>query len=305
MKKKLVLFNGLSFFGNKLVREIQSIDSINKYKFLETYTRILHQFLFLFYLRQANLVVSFNGVTTPSGALDKVLNKKIPMVMYWHGTDVLLAKQRYESGTINKKYAEWAKHFTDAKWLQEELQEIGIEAELLPFKHVDSFADVLTYEKISVLTYLAQGKEKFYGLNDILSLAEKFPEIKFTVAGSDGKGITHPSNVLFFGWCKEDEMMRLRTKHAIFIRLTEHDGNSLSVLEALASGQEVIWNYPGENCNYVHDLDSTISTLNDLIQKIENRGMQSSLQNINFVKSTYSKEKILINFKNSILRFAG
>jgi glycosyltransferase involved in cell wall biosynthesis len=236
--------------------------------------------------------------------MDRVIEYDVPLIMYWHGTDVMIAKQRFDSGSINNKYTVHAHHFTDAEWLQKELLEIGISTELLPFKYVEDVSEVHKYEKISVLTYLAKGKEQFYGLNEIQKLAENFPEVEFTVAGSDGKGINYPKNIQFLGWRSANEMKRLRFNHAIFIRLTEHDGNSLSVLEALASGQEVIWNYPGENCNYVQEISEIEDTFKEVIYKIELRGMISSSQNIDFVKKNHSKETILTNFKNTILRFA-
>lgn len=302
MKNKLVLFNGLSYFGKKLVNDLQVFDPPNKFKFIDTYTSKLQQLAFLFNLRKANVVVSFNGVTTQSGSLDRAISRNIPLIMYWHGTDVLLAQQRFNSKTFVKKYSEVAHHFTDADWLQKELEELGINAQILPFKYVEGKRDVGKYEKVSVLTYLAEGKEAFYGLNDILKLAFRFPEVVFTIVGSNGRGIDHTSNVIFKGWCME--MDKLRKENAIFIRLTEHDGNALSVLEALSYGQEVIWNYPGEKCHFVHDYVSTEKKLSELILKIEKRGMIASSENIEYVNLNYSKEKILNNFKNTILHFA-
>lgn len=293
-----VHFNGLSYFGQKLVSDLTEFDNENTYLFYDTYKKKWEKVRFRFGLRKADLVVSFNGVTSLSGSLDLVVKKRKPLVMYWHGTDVIKALKRKRKGSLVKKYIEHAVHFTDAKWLKEELATIGIQAELVPFKFVEAIENKRQYSSMRVLVYLGQGKEPFYGLSTVRTLAENNPEVDFVIVGSDGKGIDSLPNMQFKGWCSAEEMRHLRLEIPIFLRCTKHDGNALSVLEALASGMEVLWNYPAEHCHLAQD------NLTDVFDKVkrlvEQRDLMPNQDNINFVSKRYNKDEILANFVSNL-----
>ena len=106
----LVLVNGLPYFGRILVRDLNEFDSKNKYIFLDTYYSKLDKLLFFFLVPFSKLIISFNGVSDNSGALNWVLKWKKKILMQWQGSDVMLAKQRSKENKIDLRYINKAIH---------------------------------------------------------------------------------------------------------------------------------------------------------------------------------------------------
>ena len=96
----LVLVNGLPLFGQKLASDLNEFDSNNRYVFFNTYYSLWDKILFFLLVPFCRLVISFNGVSDKSGSLDAALFFRKKIVMQWQGTDVLLAKQRFESNSL-------------------------------------------------------------------------------------------------------------------------------------------------------------------------------------------------------------
>lgn len=292
-------FNGLAYFGSQLVNDLNAFSKEHQFHFYDTYASKIDLLKYTAMLFQADKVVSFNGVSSSSGSLDLVLKKKKPLIMFWHGTDVLKALEAKKNGKFIDKYTSYARHFTDSVWLKEELRSIGISAELLPFKYVNDSYDHILYDNLDVLSYLGEGREEFYGYNEIFEAAKNLPNCRFTIVGSNGEGLEKTNNISFLGWADEKEMIELRASHPIFLRCSKHDGNALSVLEALAAGQEVIWTYPGARCHhYSTDLTNKINEVRALI---ESRKNTPNLKNRDWVKKNHGKETVLTNFIEAIV----
>ena len=92
--------------------------------------------------------------------------------MFWHGSDVLTAKNNVAQKNFVSKYVSHAASYSDAKWLIEELKEFNIDAKFLQFKFVEVRNDCDEFKSKDVFTYIAQGKETFYGYDSILFLAD-------------------------------------------------------------------------------------------------------------------------------------
>ena len=197
----LVLFNGLSHFGKKLVAELNEFDPQNKYVFLDTYSSLKAKLLFIFLLPFSKLVVSFNGVSDRSGSMDWVLRFKKKLLMQWQGTDVQLALQRAQDGVIYNKYISYAEHVTDFQFLKKELDTIINNVTLLPYKHYSKDAvELINYKQLSVLSYVAKNREDFYGMHLIQQLAIKYPSIVFHIVGTDNEDFITSDNVKLLGW---------------------------------------------------------------------------------------------------------
>lgn len=294
-----IVFNGLSYFGSKLVDDLNEFAPGHNFRFYDTYTKRIDKLKFAWSLNTADKVVSFNGVSSKSGSMDLVLKKKKKLLMYWHGTDVLKAVEADKQGRIYKEYIDHAQHYTDAPWLKQELKEIGIEANLLPFKYTEvDESPCDKYEGVNILTYVGKGREEFYGLPNIMAAADQLKDIQFNVVGTNGEGWNAPDNLSFLGWNDQTSMKELRRENAIFLRIVEHDGNALSVMEALGAGQEVIWTYPGEHCHLMKgDLANKIA---EVRQKVAERNFQPNKENIEWVRENFRKEHILENFVREI-----
>jgi hypothetical protein len=299
----LVLINGLSHFGSKLEKDLREADPSGWYIFLSTYDSKWSQILFLLLLPFAKMVISFNGVSTSSGSMSKIIKRKKKLIMFWHGTDALLAKERFENETIFKAYIDYAVHFSDAPWLLEELVDVLPNSEVLNFKTIDVERVESNFERVQVLTYVPNKKEDFYGLDWVLQAAKNNPDVKFNVMGHSGEGVPSILNVNCLGWVNHETSLTLYMNSSIFLRLTKHDGKALSVAQALSFGAEVIWTYPHSQCHLVQNKDHFIGEINKIIQA-KKANLKRNQSNIDFVSAHFNKEKVMANFIKKIHEIA-
>jgi glycosyltransferase involved in cell wall biosynthesis len=137
----------------------------------------------------------------------------------------------------------------------------------------------------------------------MVDAATHFKSMIFHVIGSDGKDLDAPENIIFHGWISQEEVVALMKKTAIFVRITKHDGNSMSVVEALGNGCEVIWSYPNEKTYLATNSDELISTLENLKIQIEQKGLIPNRSNFEYVSENFKKEIIIGNYIKEINKF--
>jgi glycosyltransferase involved in cell wall biosynthesis len=292
-----VLVNGLPLFGKNLVKDLNEFDSNNRYIFLNTYYSKIDKILFFILLPFSSLVISFNGVSDFSGALNWAMKWKKKILMQWQGSDVMLAKERFYNGTILMDYINSSTHVTDFEYLKNELEEIGINSKILSFKHLSTNTLNTNYDKISVLSYVGNNNEDLYGFDLIIEAAKVLVDIEFHVIGTNATNYDNlPENLIVHGWKEKTEVIDLMKKNPIFLRMTKHDGNALSVYEALSLGCEVIWTYPSEFTNRAKNTAELINQILELKNKIEDRKMSPNfLQSAQVLKS-FDKKVVISNY---------
>ena len=296
-----ILVNGLPYFSKKLVDDLTEYDPKNRYLFLNTYQSIWAKIKFLLFLPFFDKVISMNGVSDESGSLNWVVRLNKPLLMIWQGTDVMLAVERQKYGSIYSKYINHASHYAVAPWLVDELKTIEIESQVLSFIWFPPIKTQLkSAEKFAVLTYLAKGKEDFYGWKVLKEAFTELKDIQLFVVGSDGETLEYPENITFFGWVGKDKMRQLQEKSTVLVRMTEHDGNSHFVSEALSVGLEVIWNYPHPCAFLANDSDSVIAQINTLYASFNENGGEKNSRNIDWVRSNLAKNTVLRNVVEKI-----
>jgi glycosyltransferase involved in cell wall biosynthesis len=300
-----VLISGLPLFSKRLAEDLQEFDTTSSYHFLDTYNSKLAQLKFLFLLPFADCVISMNGVTDNSGSLNWVLRLKKKLIMQWMGTDVMIALERYKEGTIDRKYIDYAKHLVDATWLKDELKESGISAQLIDFKYTFPGEPLYKYEKNSVMSYVAQARQEFYGIEMILQAAEKFPDIDFLLYGMNETKFVCPKNVKLMGWTTEAEFAEGLKSTSVFLRLPKHDGFSASVIEAMGFGCEVFWTFPGTKAVCVKNSEELIDKLATKFEDIESRNFHPNQSSREFVLEKYNKEKVIKNYIQTLKEFVG
>jgi len=291
-----VLINGLPLFAKRLASELQKYDSNSSYVFLDTYNSRWAQLLFYLYLPFSDVVISMNGVTDKSGSLDLVLKRRKKLILQWMGTDVLLAMERFENGNIERKYIDYATNFVDSQWLLAEVRSLNIPVNYLCFKSVKAEENTTKYENISVVSYVAESRQGFYGMEKIATLALEFPAIDFHLYGLTKVEFPITSNVHLHGWVKPEVFAERLKTTPIFLRLTEHDGFSVSVIEALANGCEVIMSLPFDLTYLASNTSDAIEGMKQLISKIEARGMIPNKELIEAVKVYFEPEIIAKNY---------
>lgn len=276
----------------------------HSFSFFDTYISKLEQIKFTSALPFADLVISMNGISEKSGSMDLVLKLKKKLLMQWQGTDVLIALEQSKNKKLNRKYIDYATHITDAPWMKEELHSIGINCGLIFYKWIAAQNTSGKFKELGAYSYLPEGKEKFYGWKSIYEIAKKHSDISFHVAGTTGINLKQLPNVNFLGWIDEAKMKKLQMEFPIFIRLTEHDGYSLSVLEALSCGNEVMWTMSHEQCHFVNQANA-VDVFNKLMESMQARDLKRNENNISFIKDNFSKEKVLGGFLKKLEELAG
>lgn len=299
-----IIITGLPYFGKILHKDLSDFDSKNRYYFFNTYYSLIDRIKFAFFLPFSHLVISLNGVSDNSGSLNLAIKWKKKIMMLWQGTDVLLATERYLNKTILKTYLDYSIHFSDSEQLIKELNLIGINAELLYYKHIEPINNATEpFKTISAYSYIANGKEDFYGLNILLPLFEQFKEIHFHILGTEGKTFPSYPNVTYYGWIDPEKYGEIAQQSSIFIRLTEHDGYSKSVQEALANGSEVIWNMEHPKCHRTNrDSKNVIEMCSKIVNELSMRNNVRNIDNINWVRANLNKETVLSNFISTITK---
>ena len=300
MGKKTILITGLPIFAKKMRDDLASFDSGNRYVVLNTYYSKWDKIRFLCWLPFASLVISFNGVSDRSQSLDWVVRFRKKLILQWMGTDALLAMERQKKGIIFRKYIDYATHFVDSPWQQEEVKSLGVDIHIVPFKYGREIDPVKKYQSIHVLTYVANSRKVFYGWESIKVAAQAFPEIEFRVVGMETDEAPFPSNIRLMGWLDAQNMAEELRNAPIFLRMTEHDGFSVSVIEALSVGAEVVWTHPSECIHYVRNDEEMNHTLAEVIKLIEARNGIPNNETIEFCNETYNRHHLMVTYLDEL-----
>jgi glycosyltransferase involved in cell wall biosynthesis len=269
-KRRKIIILGLPFFAEKLCKNLQHFDKKNTYIHLNTYYSKWDKIKAFFLIPNASLVYSINGSLTKSKVFDLAIKKNVPLLMQWVGTDVLLAKKAVESKVALSEYINKAHHFAEVSWIKQELDDIGIQASLLNFASFDKKFDAKlpNGNQLAVLNYIADASPGFYGIDNYINLAKKFPDCTFYIAGTKAENYKPlPHNVEALGWV--ENMDEILNKVHICIRTTEHDGLSTFVLEALARGKHVIYSYPFQHCIFVKDFNAQVLAMEKLVESFK------------------------------------
>jgi len=189
-------------------------------------------------------------------------NKKV--ICHWIGTDVLRAKESTNLKDIQKLISY---NLAGSPLLKSELNELGIDAEeiaILPNSMNENYSKLP--QDHGVVAYLPEGREEFYGIEHIKYAARNYNELKFYVVGNGNDKLNLP-NVKFLGKISQDEMNNLYDKTTILIRLPEHDGLSLMLLEALIKGKEVLYCYNFPHTRHIKDHSDLDEALTEILSK--------------------------------------
>jgi hypothetical protein len=186
-----------------------------------------------------------------------------PMIMHWVGSDVTYALAAARRGRTSPRLIGRPAHWAEVDWTAAELRLLGVRAEIVPLTSARLRAsDTPLPDSFTVLTYLPPARAEFYGRSRVYRIAARLPDVRFLVAGNSGPDLGAPANVEFTGWV--EAMEKLYPRCTVLLRLTEHDGLSFMVLEALAAGRHVIWNHPLDGVITAQGEDAALDALENL-----------------------------------------
>lgn len=300
-----VIVVGLSFFGKKLVSKLNDFDPSNSYLFLDTYQSKWEKLKAKLKIPKADVVLSINGSLQPSGVFDLCIQKKVPLMMMWVGSDVQLAQEAIQNGTARMDYLNYAKHFCEVGWIQDELAQIGIDADIQNFAAFTTERSIPPFpkDKLRVFCYINDRNQEFYGSKEIIALAQLFPDIEFEIVGTHlSRYANKPSNVITHGWVENLDSIYSRCQ--ISLRYPEHDGLATVVLESLALGKHVIYKYPFYSCKTAKNLNEMSQHLAEF-QTSFNRGeLKQNVEGISFIKREFNAEIIFSSLVQQLKQHA-
>tara|TARA_Y100000385_G_scaffold262613_1_gene294404 strand:+ start:6291 stop:7217 length:927 start_codon:yes stop_codon:yes gene_type:complete len=265
MRRMKIIIVGLPLFAKRLQEGLSKFDSSNRYSHLDTYYSKKDKVKAALQVPRADCIFSINGAIVSSGVFDLAFKKNVPIIMNWVGTDVLKAIDAYKNNKHQQHYIDRTMHFCEVDWIQEELKEIGINAEVVNFAAFDKSFELaeVTSTKLSILSYIPENRSEFYGMNTMIRLAKKFPDVNFTLAGTEGTDFAPlPNNLKALGWVSN--MGAVYNQAHACLRYTDHDGLSSFILESMARGKQVLYRNPFNHCAHCpteEALESEITTL--------------------------------------------
>lgn len=214
----------------------------------------------------------------------KILRKNV--ILHWMGTDVLTLSPMF--GMFASKVVN--QHLAYSTWLVAELKEKNIKSTWLPIiPPLKELSCNPLPDQFTVLLHLGGSETKidFYGHKQLEQLIEEFPEIRFLIVGRIAdKDKINSHNIQYYGLIGYDEMDKIHQMSSVLLRITEHDGLSFMVLEALGRGRYVIWSQKFPHCLYAKKTSEVITHL-------------MKLKNINQINSI-GHDFIVNNFDNDI-----
>lgn len=285
---------GLPLFAKRLAENLSAYDPKNSYKSFNTYYSKVDKIKAALRIPKSDCLFSINGTIQSSSAVDLALKKKVPVVMNWVGTDVVNSIRHFKAGDYRKEYINEIIHYCEVDWIQEELKEMGIKAEIVNFAAFEKSFELkeATSDKLTVLSYIPEVRADFYGIDSFINLAKKFPEIDFVIAGSEAKEYQPlPSNLKALGWV--NDMGQVYDKSHVAVRFPEHDGLSNFILESLARGKKVLYKYPFNFCEYCADDAGLEKSIQALYADFKEGKSLVNKDGADFIESNFNSDRIL------------
>lgn len=238
--KKIILLLGNSHFAKKIISEIQ-FEGNGYYFYCDTSNNIWDAIKYVLLIPFSSIVYSISGTINPGYALQLALFLKKKIFLHYVGSDVTGSIKDLQLGRYSQDLMSHANFAANAPWLVDELIDIGITAKFIPtYVENDPYISSVK-KKFSVLTYLGEDKENFYGLQYILHLAEVFPGLEINVIGTNNHSIFENfQNIQSHGWQSRGNLLRLVNENLIMIRMTEHDGLAHLAVDAMLCKNWVI-----------------------------------------------------------------
>jgi len=236
-----------------------------------------------------------------------VFSRNQKLILHWIGTDVLNHLIKIKSKKLKSRvyYRIWNYlilrkiknkamfNFCCAPWLCEELEGAGIISSYLPLTTIkkELFDFPEKGRDFDFMSYLPQGRMDLYNGEYILNIARQMTESKFAIIIPDINSVSElklvdvPANVIIFPRIEFSKMTEIYRNSKCFIRLTKHDGLSLSVMESLANRLQVFWTYdfPHVHKVNINDEKGVLESLKLIINSWSpnNDGQTYVLNNLN------------------------
>ena len=225
------------------------------------------------------------GFATKLWTLSRALGKRT--INHWVGTDVMLARDDEAHRRMALQAApRIQRHLAFAPWLQAELATIGIASEVSTYSRPIRIEPRRAAAAPAALAYLPDDRAAFYGAEIVRTLAAQLPDLPFgIVAGTAARQPALP-NVTYLGWT--NDMQPLYERYPILVRVAQHDGLPKMVLEALAYGNQVIFEYEFPHCYRANSEAEALAAIRQILAA----GCPVNLEGSRFVREQYDSAQL-------------
>jgi hypothetical protein len=236
-------------------------------------------------LRNCDLVYQIGGRVTIGKFLRaaKLLGKK-RIVMHWIGSDVLEQREALAAGKLDPWVLKTVHHWADSEWIAREVSALGVSCELVPLPSVRVPESPSPMPKqFRVLVYMPSlESSELYGLDMILEVARKLPEIQFELVGlREGSIPDPPANLNVHR--RIPNLCEFYKRASVVWRPTRHDGLSWMVCEALGHGRHVLWSYPFPGCIQVNSAFDACTQISRLYRSHQEKNLPINQAGVSFV----------------------
>lgn len=210
-------------------------------------------------------------------------------VMHWIGSDILRAEKE---PSVLRQFDTTVRHLASAPWNRDELAALGIEAKVAPIPPLHRVGDVTPLPaQFTALAYIPTVRPGFYGIEVCEELGRIFGErVAWIVVGGARPAFPPAVRVEYIPWSAS--MAEIYARSTVLVRCTEHDGLSLSVIEALTAGRYVLWSYPFPSCRPARDVVQARTSLEALLALHERGQLPINEEGARFVRERFTQDKL-------------
>lgn len=289
-----VLLVGLPYFSKQLAKVLQRKYPEDTFISLNTYYSKIDKLKFFYHIINSDIVHTINGTLGKSRVLEIAIKLKKKIIFHWAGTDIVTALELYKTGKYNPDFISYPTHIAVAPWFEEKLKQMGIAFKLAPLKSFDKKYENFDFPKeFNVISYISQNRAEYYGIDLIIEIARKLPEIKFNLVGIESYKEELPPNIKLNGWV---ENMSEWIKNAVVcLRLPKTDGLSFFVVESLSMGRYVAFNNKYKHSDYCTTADEFIEYIKDKKTQFDNNTLAINKEIAAKVLEDFSEDNILGN----------
>ena len=249
----------------------------------------------------ASVLITFGGPSPNAALVEMARRRGVPVIVIWAGTDVIAAQKEPQLLELIKRFG--FTNLSDGPWLVDELAALGIDATYVPVTAIEPAQTLAPLpQTFRILTYLPEPRRAFYGEKIVYAIARAFPQVPFTVVGRGERSSIAPPNVTFTGHI--DSMPSQIDASTVLLRMPQHDGKSMLVLEALARGRHVIWTYdfPGV-VHAAREIDA-VEVLREMLALHERGELGLNRVGYEFVRTNFGRATLAQGFIEQLERAA-
>jgi hypothetical protein len=250
-------------------------------------------------LRNADALISFGG-PGPNAALSLAAHRRrVPLIVIWAGTDVLAAETSPFDLEVTKR--DTSADVAVSPWLADELRSIGVPAVYQPVISADVAPVVAPFPKrFTVLTYLPAPRRTFYGEDRVYAIAREMKNARFLVVGSGARNPNAPPNVEFLG--QVEDVNPVVDVSSVLLRLPQHDGQSMMVLEAMSRGRHVVWTYQIPGVRTVKTTEDALEALVHLQSLHRDGNLEFNTAGRDYVAQNCARAEVAASFESCLDR---